>query len=204
MGNVHKHLLRASAKIIDNPLATGRRGRPGPARGAQALLAGHATGNAYVARLRCVTQNAPKVALAFMMVMHLPAPPSTLFAPHMLWKVLLGPRPENPADDTALEPCQDVGEATRQTVSSGLEMQPCAPLKIDLARHFAHRVTMSGQPFFDRPPNLLPLDHFRHLESRMNTRFLEFQDFFLPSFLPTLEGGDCNDGCRSNDSHNAM
>jgi hypothetical protein len=52
--------------------------------------------------------------------------------------------------------------------------------------------------------DLLPLDHFRHLESRMNTRFLKFQDFFLPSFLPTLEGGDCNDGCRSNDSHNAM
>jgi len=49
-----------------------------------------------------------------------------------------------------------------------------------------------------------PLDHFRHLESRMNTRFLKFQDFFLPSFLPTLEGGDCNDGCRSNDSHNAV
>ena len=52
--------------------------------------------------------------------------------------------------------------------------------------------------------DLFPLDHFRHLESRMNTRFLEFQDFFLPSFLPTLKGGDCNDGCRSTDSHNAL
>ncbi|WP_338439170.1 hypothetical protein [uncultured Aquabacterium sp.] len=38
----------------------------------------------------------------------------------------------------------------------------------------------------------------------MNTGFLTFQDFFLPSFLPTLESGDSNDGGRSTDSHHAF
>lgn len=33
--------------------------------------------------------------------------------------------------------------------------------------------------------DLFPLDHFRRLGSRMSIGFLMFQDFFLPSFLPT-------------------
>ncbi len=49
--------------------------------------------NAYVARVQCVAVHDAVVAAAFVKVMHMLAPPPSLFAPAVLWRVWRGGRP---------------------------------------------------------------------------------------------------------------
>lgn len=100
LDQVHKRFLKAAARIIDTPwqLAVGADLAlpvvPEPCPRSTRLV------NAYVARLRRVAQEDLKVALAFLRVMHLLEAPPSLFAPGVLWKVLLGPRQGRSALDT--------------------------------------------------------------------------------------------------------
>ena len=82
-----RRFFKAAARVVDNPwqLAVGadlalpsvQGPRPFPLRWV----------NAYVARVQRVAVIDPFVASAFVRVMHLLAPPSSLFAPKTLWRV---------------------------------------------------------------------------------------------------------------------
>jgi len=85
---LHRRFFGAAARIVDVPwqLAVGNDlGLPhvtGPRPLAVRLV------NAYVARLYRAARSDAEVALAFLKVVHLVAPPQTLFAPGIVWRVL--------------------------------------------------------------------------------------------------------------------
>ncbi|RZI85339.1 MAG: monooxygenase [Rubrivivax sp.] len=92
LGGVHQRFFTAAAKVIDIPwqLAVGTDlSLPmvsGPRSRSTRFI------NAYIARLQRVAEHDSRVALAFIKVVHLLAPPPSLFAPAVLWRVLRGPR----------------------------------------------------------------------------------------------------------------
>jgi hypothetical protein len=85
---VHKRFFRAASKIVDTPwqLAVGGDlaidSVPGPRPWPVRLV------DRWVACLYQVAPHDPVVALAFLKVVHLVAPPSSLFAPAMVARVL--------------------------------------------------------------------------------------------------------------------
>ena len=88
LADVHRRFFRAAARAIDVPwqLAVGADlaipSVPGErSRGVRSI-------NAYLARVFRAAPRDPKVALAFMKVAHLIAPPPSLFAPHIVARVL--------------------------------------------------------------------------------------------------------------------
>lgn len=93
LGALSRRFFRAAARVVDVPwqLAVGADlaldcvpgPRPAPVRFV----------NAYVARLYRAAENDPVVALAFLKVVHLVAPPASLFAPGVVLRVLRGGRP---------------------------------------------------------------------------------------------------------------
>lgn len=111
LANVHKRFLKAASKIIDTPwqLAVGADLAlpmvPGRRSPAIRLV------NAYVARLRRVAYDDAAVALAFLRVVHMQAPPASLFGPGVLWKVLRGPRPASVREATRAERSESIGSA---------------------------------------------------------------------------------------------
>ncbi len=102
---LERRFFRAAARIVDTPwqLAVGGDlsidSVPGPRPLAVRLV------NAYVARLYRVAPEDAAVSTAFQKVVHMLAPPSSLFAPGVLWRVLRGPRAAA-AGRTALAPVQ--------------------------------------------------------------------------------------------------
>ena len=88
LGGLHRRFFRAAAKAIDVPwqLAVGADlaipGVPGERPRAVRFV------NAYLGRVFRAAARDPKVALAFMKVAHLIAPPPSLFAPHIVARVL--------------------------------------------------------------------------------------------------------------------
>jgi 2-polyprenyl-6-methoxyphenol hydroxylase-like FAD-dependent oxidoreductase len=85
-----QRFFASAAKIIDTPwqLAVGGDlalpGVPGPRPWAMKRV------NAYVARVQRVAAHDADVAAAFVKVMHMLEPPPSLFAPHVLWRVMRG------------------------------------------------------------------------------------------------------------------
>ena len=80
--------FRAAAKVVDIPWQLAVGGDlalpqvPGPRPFPTRLI------NAYVGRVQKVAADDPRVAAAFVKVMHLLAPPQTLFSPAVMWRLL--------------------------------------------------------------------------------------------------------------------
>jgi hypothetical protein len=87
--NLAPRFFRAASKVVDVPwqLAVGSDlalpSVPGPRPLPVRIV------NAYVGRLFRAAAREPVVAKAFLLVIHLVAPPSSLFAPRIVWRVLL-------------------------------------------------------------------------------------------------------------------
>ena len=90
LDGLHRRFFRAAAKIIDTPWQLAVGGDlaiptvPGPRPFPVRLV------NAYIARLQRVASSDALVSRAFLKVVHMLEPPSSLFSPAVLWRVLTG------------------------------------------------------------------------------------------------------------------
>jgi len=104
MDGLASRFFKAAAKVIDIPwqvsvgadlaLEQVRGPRPFPVN----LI------NAYVGRVQRVAVQDPRVAAAFIKVMHMIEPPPSLFAPAIAWRVVRGVRSKAVVAPTSLGP----------------------------------------------------------------------------------------------------
>lgn len=94
LSGLHRRYFRAAARVVDVPwqLAVGADLALPNTPGARPLAVRLV--NAYIARLQRVAPHDAVVAAAFLRVVHLTAPPTSLFSPRLLWRVARGPRRE--------------------------------------------------------------------------------------------------------------
>lgn len=98
---VGRRFFAKAARVVDTPWMTAAGNdlrmpeAVGPRSAVGALI------NAYMARLHRTAQTDDALAIRFMRVANLLAPPSTLFAPAAAWRVLRGPRVARVASSTA-------------------------------------------------------------------------------------------------------